>query len=186
MTSQVVINSGTDILLAVLYAPGSTGTPGEPIRGFTKLEKMMFLVYEETDLKGVIGKNYHFEADNYGPCATEIYDDIEMLKDANMLETESVDSDSLIESIDFFDCAQNVEDEALPPAKRVEVFKLTSKGAKVASMIFHALPSESQQKIILLKTLHNSKSVTELIKYVYSKYPQTTTRSKIRDIVHLA
>jgi hypothetical protein len=72
VSSQTIVNSATDIMLALLYAPGATGAAGEPIRGFTRLEKLMFLIDKETGLGQIVDKEYAFEAKDFGGGAMVI------------------------------------------------------------------------------------------------------------------
>jgi len=183
-----VINAGADVLLALLYAPGSSGRIGEPIKGFTRLEKMMYLISKETtvkDVKDIIERDYHFEPDNFGPCAGEIYDDTEMLRDGKIIETTTVETDNLIESADI-GCVQDAEaeEESSPePTKEAEVFQLSQKGLRIGEIIFSALPEESRRRISVIKTLYNDKPVMDLVRFVYAKFPEATVRSKIRHVV---
>lgn len=177
-----IVDSATDILLAILYTPGLTGKVGEPIKGFTKLEKMMFLISKETRLKEIIGKDYKFEAYDYGPCAHEIYDDVEMLKDATIIKTTFSKSEDPTESVDLLECTMEAgEEEVSETLNETDTFRLTKDGEKIGRIIYDALDPEDREKLTLIKTLFNSKSAKEIVKYVYTKYPETTRRSRIKE-----
>lgn len=178
---MVQINSGTDVLLALLYARGSTGKNNEPIAGTTKLEKFMFLISRETDLKDAV-KDYDFVPDNYGPCSHELFDDIEMLKDAKFIEEKDRSIYSPLDEGDSEFC-QNaaIDSEEYPQQRRVRVFSLTETGEKISEILFNSLSSTDQKQLVILKQLYNKKPVNQIIRDVYTKYPEMINESKIKD-----
>lgn len=181
---MVKINSATDVLLALLYAKGSTGKNNEPIAGTTKLEKFMFLISKETDLKDAISKDYDFTPDNFGPCSHELFDDIEMLKDAKFIDEKERQIYSPLDEGDTESCQYGaVDSDEYPKPSRLRVFALTEKGAKIGEIMFNALSPEEQKKLIILKQLYNKKPVSQIIREVYIKYPETTGESKIKDTI---
>ena len=181
VSSQVI--SATDVLLALLYAKGSTGKYNEPISGTTKLEKFMYILNQESDLQKIIEEEYKFVPDNFGPCAHEIFDDIEMLKDANIVKEESK---PLYTSLDEGDTETSnmdsmiIDDEHIKPTN-LRVFSLTEKGEKIGSILFKSMNEEEQNKITILKKLFNKRPVSHIVKYVYEKYPHMIGESIIRD-----
>jgi uncharacterized protein YwgA len=183
VSSQTIVNSATDIMLALLYAPGATGAEGEPIRGYTRLEKLMFLIDKETNLGLIMDKEYQFEAKDFGPCAEEIYDDIEMLKDSGILQTMDESSDSDLEDVDSHEGLSEVEDEPTPRTQTATVFRLTSKGMVIGKKIFDAIDLSERKKLVRIKTIYNSKPISETLRYVYTTYDEYTTKSTIKDKV---
>ena len=182
---MVKIVSGTDVLLALLYAKGSTGKNNEPIAGTTKLEKLMFLISRETELKEVISKDYDFAPDNYGPCSHEIFDDIEMLKDANFLNEKKRNIFSPLDEGDNESCHYSAVDSELYPERLLKVFSLTEKGRKIGEIMFNTLSPIDQKKILMLKERYNKRPVKEIIRNVYVKYPEMIGESKIKEEVLL-
>jgi uncharacterized protein YwgA len=182
LADKNIVNSATDILLALLYAPGSTNKKGEPIKGYTRLEKLLFLLSKETELGQIVDKDYEFEPKDYGPCSEEIYDDVEMLKDARILQTDTQPADTELENVDLSESAIEVDD-VTAPTNKATVFQLTEKGMTIGSKLFQALSKTEQEKLSWLKTLYNSRPISEVLRYVYTRYPETTTRSTIREEV---
>ena len=179
---MVEIVSGTDVLLALLYAKGSTGKNNEPIAGTTRLEKFLFLISRETDLTEPISNNYDFTPDNYGPCSHEIFDDIEMLKDANIIvEKQSSKFDQLAEGDDNECHYPAVDSEDYP--KTLRIFSLTEKGERIGELLFNSLSEETKKKLNILKKLYNKRPVSKLVQDVYTKYPEMIGESKIKDKV---
>ena len=178
---MVDISSGTDVLLALLYSKGSTGKTNEPIAGTTKLEKFMFLISRETNLKDTISKDYEFAPDKYGPCSHEIFDDVEMLKDAKFIEEKERDIFSPLDEGDNETCHYSAADFEEYPKRRLRVFSLTEKGQKIGEIMFSSLSPENQKKIVILKQLYNKRPVKEIIRKVYTKYPEMIGESKIKE-----
>ncbi len=175
------MNSATDILLALLYAPGATGIEGEPIRGYTRLEKLLFLIDKETKLGRIMDEEYEFEAKDFGPCAEEIYDDVEMLKDADILQTVDEITDSELEDVDSSEALTEVEEESTPPRKTATVFRLSPKGMIIGKKIYEAIDPLERKQLAQIKTIYNSKPISDTLRYVYTAYDSYTTRSTIKD-----
>lgn len=179
---MVEIVSGTDVLLALLYAKGSTGKNNEPIAGTTRLEKFLFLISRETDLTETISKDYDFAPDNYGPCSHEIFDDIEMLKDANILVEKQRKKFNQLAEGDDSECHYPAVDSDEYP-KVLRIFSLTAKGERIGEILFDSLSPENKRKIIILKKLYNKRPVSKIVQDVYTKYPEMIGESKIKDKV---
>ena len=76
------INNRKDILLLLLYSAGVTNQINEPIKGRTRILKMLFIFKEEV-LKyfkkntGINDENfYEYFPWNFGPFSSQVYDDI--------------------------------------------------------------------------------------------------------------
>ena len=61
-TSASPVETGLDVVLLLLYAPGTSGGPCEPVRGITRLQKLLFLLWKEGGFRDDIPKLYNFEA----------------------------------------------------------------------------------------------------------------------------
>jgi len=174
--------SALDILIALLYAKGKQGNVGESIEGITRLDKLMFLLSRNKYLESIVNKGYNFEADNFGPFAPELFDDIEALKHENVLavtssrkpvnRTEVADEDAVLDPLDDAD----PDDDYL-----VNCYVLTEEGMQIGKLIWNGLTPEQRTEISRIKSTWQSKSLTELLHFVYRRYPETTEKSKIRD-----
>lgn len=91
---KIEITSGADVLLALLYAPGKNGIC-EEIRGNTRLMKLMYILEKETDLKEIISRSLHFEAYDYGPYSQELFDIVEALMTAKIIDKRDEEGDIL-------------------------------------------------------------------------------------------
>ncbi len=184
------IESALDVLIVLLYVKGSEGQFGEPIEGITRLDKIMYLLYETTEFQNLINKGYRFQADNYGPFAPEIYDDIEALKQEGIIKTTSErESKDKIETVD----QESIElplDEQKGKDKNVswttyavENYELTNGGMEIGSMLYNGLTDKQRRQIESLKKTFGKMNLKNLLHYVYSKYPKMIEKSKIKDKV---
>ena len=179
MVQNMDVSSATDVLLTLLYAPGNSNKYREPIKGITRLEKLMFLLSRETSLKEIITRNYAFDAYDYGPFSNEILDDIEALKSSNILKEISYSGEKL-EYIDLQESEMNVYEDisSIPSFKRYE---LTEKGEVIGKFLFDSLSDSQRNELIKIKKIYNSLPIKELLSYVYNTYPEVTKKSVIKD-----
>ncbi|MBU7047751.1 MAG: hypothetical protein HXS54_15050 [Theionarchaea archaeon] len=181
------VDSGMDVLLLLLYAKGATNKVNEPIRGITRLEKLIYLLNQEGGFHKYIS-DYHFEPYDFGPFSNELWDDIETLKDGSLglVETQEVPSFHFIEISDAEKAMEEEESELKEEVldargeKMMEIYRLTERGKIVAEQLFKELTPEEQRILEKTKREFNLISLFELIRYVYLKYPESTAYSKIR------
>lgn len=175
--------SALDIFIALLYSRGKKGNLGESIEGITRLDKMMFLLSENNLFRLIIKQGYNFEADNFGPFAPELFDDIEALKHENIITIlDSRDPVTRSEVADENIVYDSPEDS--DPTRTdfsVKRYQLTDEGFVIARLIWNGLTEQQKQDIFQLKMKWQERSLTELLHYVYKRYPKTTEKSKIRE-----
>jgi DNA-binding PadR family transcriptional regulator len=144
--------SGVDLLpVALLYVDRQ-----KSIEGITRFQKLIFLLDEETDLD--VG--YDFRPDNYGPFSPELYNVIETLEDRDLV---------------------NREVKHTRGGNEKFVYSLTESGRKVAKRV---LEREDDVKEVFdaaqeVKQKHNDQSLERLLRYVYNKYPDYTSETKL-------
>ena len=169
--------NGADYLLLLLYLNNK-----EPIIGAVRLEKMMFLfnmeiapILKEKGLES--DKLPEFIAYNYGPFSKDVYEQVELFKGIKFIQITDLKATE-------------------------EMVEVTSKGYKLKTdgtyykysllktgenyVVDNILPSVSDEQKALLETF--KKKITsiypkQLLKYVYSKYPDYTTKSLIKNEV---
>jgi len=177
--------SALDILIALLYAEGNEGKKGESIEGITRLDKLMFLLSRSEEFKEIVNKGYNFEADNFGPFAPELFDDIEALKQENILNiistrhpnnrTEVADEQIVIDPKE--------DDEPSDNDYPVNKYQLTNNGLQIGKYIWNGLNEKQKEKILIIKKTWENKNLIDLLHYVYKRYPETTEKSKIKEKV---
>lgn len=175
------VESSLDLLLVLLYAPGASGVPGEPIDGITRLQKLMFLLGQGQGPREVVAaaKEYPFNAYKMGPFAQELYRDIDMLRSLGFLRTERLDY-TITDDRD-----RDPEDSAFdsaPAVREIESvrFKLSEHGIIVGRELFESLTKKDREGLVEFKRFFNSLSLRQLLIFVYQKYPEFTTKSEIK------
>lgn len=179
------VDNRKDIILLLLYVAGYSGNINEPIEGLTRLQKLLFLLDKEYNINKLVPNYFSFRAFNYGPFDEAVFSDIEALVNYGLVEKLEEGKhipEDLTEKYLLSDYFFNKEDGAMEEilgAERVELFKLTPKGIDIAKQLFSSLNPEIQGDFIKLKKRFNHKSLTSLIKYVYSHFPDYTEFSKL-------
>lgn len=179
------VDNRKDIILLLLYVAGYSGDVNEPVEGFTRLQKLLFLLDKEYNIGKLVTNYFSFRAFDYGPFDETIFSDIEALVNYGLVdkskEKKSMSEDSTEKRLlnDYFLNKEDGSIEEIPESEGVEVFKLTPKGASIAEQLFNSLKSDTKEDIIKLKKRFNHKSLTALIKYVYSNFPEYTEFSKL-------
>ncbi len=181
------IESLKDLILVLLYAPGPDGSLASPISGKTRLMKMIFLFKEEVQRKFDRPKTLtkdvlpEFSAYDYGPFSSRVYSDIEFLQHIKFVEVEQVGS--LREEEDEY--AEYIEDEVFDreaePYHATE-YSLSKLGENFTREELYDGLSDTQKSVLAeFKTRCTSIPLRSLLYYVYTKYPNMTRESKIRD-----
>ncbi len=161
-----------DLVLLLLAAPSPTGS----LRGITRLEKLLYLVEQETDIPKLVSDRFEFMPYNYGPYSKAVYDSVDLLEQANLITEERTYEGA---PLDEFEGA-SASDEELEGVERR--FRLTDDGRDVAAFLAsqHLAVASALAEI---KQRYGRMSLRQLIRYVYSHYPQSAEASLIRDRV---
>lgn len=185
--------TGKDLLLMLLYSPGTESQVNEPIKGRTRITKMIFIFQKEVykdfrlDISQVDFKDW-----NFGPWSEELFQDLDFFKNIGFLSSvveliaenkeSSVDISS--EEADEFEMWQKnfvMNDNAVETYSQ-EVFSLLDLGVEYTEKNLYKGLTDNQKKILQeFKKKFNSISLFTILRYVYSKYPETIKNSKIKD-----
>ncbi len=186
--------STRDLLLLLVNAWSQRGDGG--LGGITRLQKLLFLLEREEGLRAT-GNGFQFEPYKAGPYSSKLYDDLEFLENLGLLRSEvtaeatepeaaEVEKEELdIDRLSFDDL---VEDESAkrsdPDAYEERRFGLTPEGKKRV----HDLVAKPEYKPVVdsirkIKSKYSSYSLNDLLYYVYTKYPDMTVESEIKDQV---
>jgi hypothetical protein len=182
---EMALQSALDLLLALLVARGTSGNENEPIRDSTRLVKLVFLLIKEGGFER-FDEEFGFKKDyahDFGPWSSQVYDYVETLKQIKFLNTQDVAKQEPEEGIDDAEWARQFPDPALRQSGTIVVYQLTDTGLKVAKKIFATLSDDDKDKIIRVKARFNSTPLSQLLEYVYRRYPEGITKSKIREKV---
>jgi hypothetical protein len=180
--------SSKDLLLALLYCPGTTSKSNEHVTGRTRLVKMIFLFEKEMYklfFSNLVIDLPKFEPYYYGPFSNQILEDLRFFESIGFIEKE--ETQIPISSAEKYEWQiEGEEDEG-----EDEIFKedavemkycLSKKGMKfVEEKIWNEFSSEQKTNLINFKTKINTISLDSLLSYVYNKYPKDIEKSLIAD-----
>jgi hypothetical protein len=170
------IESGLDVLLVLLYAQGATGKKAEPIRGITRLQKLLFLLWKEGKFFQHVSDLYNFKAYDMGPCMDDLYDDIEFAEDVGLISVVESPSGNEYEGADEEAFLRDFEFPLVKKETRRD-FTLTDDGREAAKAIFDALDDDDRERLTQIKRRFNSMPFFDLLRYVYRKYPAFAKKS---------
>ncbi|GAB2732950.1 hypothetical protein ACX801_03050 [Arthrobacter bambusae] len=173
-----------DAIVLLLGSPASGGIPAGEIKGITRLEKMIFLLERETSSHKWLEQEADFEAYNFGPFSQKIYQAVDTLAAAELIE----DSSSLTsDASDSWEQREliggNVGNGAGGNPYTTRDFHLTERGWRYFEALKQELAPDSLKELSEFKKRFAYLPLRQLIRYVYSRYEQYTTKSLIRDQV---
>jgi len=180
------VDNRKDIILLLLYIAGYSGKTNEPVEGFTRLQKLLFLLDKEYKIGKLVPNYFHFVAFDYGPFDETIFSDIEALVNYGLVDKNEEDKPKQEDSIerqflsDYFYEKEDGDGRESQEQEHMEVFKLTPKGETVAQQLYSSLNPNVKDCFIKLKKRFNQRSLTSLIQYVYTNFPEYTKYSKLR------
>jgi uncharacterized protein YwgA len=177
-----------DLLLLLLHAKGARGMVAEPIVGRTRLMKMIFLFDKELRHDFRMGTAVEdaaipsFEPYDFGPYSSQVYSDLEFLVDLGFVRVSAVGDVLPAEEAAEYDYWRATAADAAEDEAELEQFTLTSTGCRFVERGRAGELTDPQWALLNeFKARCTGTSLRSLLKYVYAKYPETTTRSKIRD-----
>lgn len=175
-TSASPVETGLDVVLLLLYAPGTSGEACEPVRGITRLQKLLFLLWKEGGFREDIPKLYNFEAYDFGPCVDDLYDDLEFAEDIELISIQEVPSGNEFEGGDEDAFLGDFGFKLVKRATRRD-FALTEAGQEAAKEVYDNLDAERRRRLDQTKRRFNSMPFFDLLRYVYHKYPAFAKKS---------
>jgi hypothetical protein len=181
-------------LLLTLIGTSEDGSITGVVNGITRLQKLLFLLEQEAGLKPT-GNGFKFEAYKAGPYSKNLYDDLELLENLDLVTSDPTAEATALESADikalsFEDLI--VEDDVgpqnaigmRPDSYEERKFGLTEKGRqRVEALMSQQELSPIVEEIRKMKGRFSHYSLTDLLRYVYTKYPAMATESEIIDKV---
>lgn len=175
------------------------GTAADPldksgsINGITRFQKLLFLLEREGQLVPE-GDGFQFEAWKAGPYSAGLYDDLELLDNLGYIQSEVsgkiTDAEAAeVDLLDFEDLMGDEEEVSdgitpSPDAYEERRFTLTEKGReKVIDLMNREGVDELVHRIRRIKSKYSHYSLSDLLYHVYTKYPDMTTESEIKEKV---
>lgn len=185
--------SSSDYLLLLLALDDK-----KPIVGAIRLMKMMFLFDKEiapviTKKGAQMDVRPDFIAYDFGPFSKDIYEQIEFFETLKFIKTSQVSTSDSTEELDDWETlyGEDVFDVELKDGyRKLHIdyksvrYSLAERGEKyVAQKIIPELSAEIINLLQEFKRKINSITTQQLLYYVYSRYENYTTASKIKDRV---
>jgi hypothetical protein len=172
-----------DVLLLVLEANERLLGKAR-LNGITRLEKLIFLLSKEPGATEVAGK-FTFRPHNFGPFSSVVYDAKDFLAGVQLLNEETQALPSYFAGAgekaiqDLVD--DKSEDEA--PTESVaheKLFELTPLGRTAAKNLRQHMEGDWPalvEGIDRVVRKYGDQPLNQIIRYVYNRYPETTSRS---------
>ena len=180
------INSSKDLLMVLLAAKGKKNQKYESIVGRTRIMKMVFLFEKEIRKKfneEIISESDlpDFKPYDYGPFSATVYEDLEFLVNMGFIEVKSSGTEEMLQDeIEEYEYWQTLSHDEYRVF--VEQFSLDDLGKRYVQSKIEL--SKSQWKTLAeFKKRCTITTLSSLLKYIYSRYPRYTKKSKIRDQV---
>jgi len=181
-----------DLLLLLLFSPGSSGEEAEPIDGRTRLMKLLFLLQFQVDFpvdKILESKSkYEFQPYHYGPFTKDVYNDLEFLENVGLIEfytkgiageADQNEEEKLVEDIVIGEDKEDINLEF-----KEEGYRLTPAGSTfVTEKLIPTAPEDLLRVIRELKGKFASLPLVSLLRYVYSKYPDYAQKSMLTYLI---
>lgn len=172
------VENSLDLLLVLLYTPGSSGTPGEAISGITRLQKLVFLLKQGEGPKAIVqsAQEFLYKPFKMGPFSADLYRDLDVLKSLGYVRTRK------LEFLITDDDDPDADEESGTSSRVVEStqFELSERGLEVGKDLFEGLKNRDRDGLMEFKKFFNSIPLRQLLIFVYQKYPSFTTESTIR------
>lgn len=185
-SNMAKITNSKDLIMLLLYAPGTSGVLCDPIEGQTRLMKMIFLFKKELsrrfNLDQVIDEKAFpdFEAYDYGPYSASVYSDLEFLVNLNFVELVLAEEPTIIEEetkeFEYWSATKN-EDEDLDTRYIGRQFRLTERGKKFVEQKLIKEKGVTQDQLKVLGDFKKrccASSLRSLLRYVYTRYEDMT------------
>ena len=133
-SQPLTLESSLDLLLVLLYAPGTSGTPAEPIDGITRLQKLIFLLNQGKGPASVVAqaKEFLYEPYKMGPFSRQVNEDLDILISLDLVRTEKLKYLLTDDADDYDDADSGTRGKS---KRRVESlrFFLTNDGREAAA-----------------------------------------------------
>jgi len=170
-----------DVIVLLLGVPSQVSRLQGRLEGITRLEKMIFLLERETNLRFYLTEDANFVAYNFGPFSPKIYQDVETLEAAGLLQDSAIPTDDTTDSWERLTAIDALEDTRPDDAFVARDFALTDLGHRYYKAIASQLPQDALEELARFKDSFASIPLRRLVHYVYKNYPDYTEQSLIRD-----
>ena len=166
-----------DVIVLLLGAPSKAPALQNRIEGVTRLEKLIFLLKQETPIGDQLTEDPGFKSYNFGPFSAKIYQAVEVLAAAGLIQ----DSTELSPSAEDSWETQELVGMMRADPYTTRNFTLTDRGRRYYEALIRDLPTDTESTVANFKARFGALPLRQLIRYVYKKYPKYTDKSVLRD-----
>lgn len=169
-----------DAIVLLLGAPSDGAFEPGHIDGVTRLEKLLFLLQQETNI-GQHLEDPEFYPHNFGPFSAKAYQMIPILVAADLITDSAERSETTDETWEY----QELIDDVGSGKDRYSTrdLALTEMGGRYYQVLLNELPDDTEDELKRFKTQFGSLPLRQLVRYVYERYPEFTEKSLIRESV---
>jgi len=191
-------------LTLLLLGLGAKGELADGFGGITRLQKYLYLLEKEGKITSA-GESFEFQAYKAGPYSSKLYDDLEFLENLGLIKSEvtaeATDAEATeIEELSFDDLMGDGSEQDLmgdgskqtdgeqydgfgaSDAYEERRFILTDTGRKkVEELLAKKEYIPVVDAVRKIKSRFNNHSLSDLLFYIYTKYPEMAVESEIRD-----
>ena len=164
-----------DAIILLLGAKSRIPSLEGRLEGITRLEKLLFLLEKESGLGRILTEDPEFHAYNFGPFSSKIYQAVETLEAAGLIREKNKYTGS---SEDTWETV-NIVGEDAPYSSRE--FELTERGGRYFKALEREIPKDVSEEVSRFKDRYASIPLRQLVRYVYTKYPEYTEKSIIKE-----
>lgn len=172
-----------DVLLLLLFSMSVEEAKGS-VASITRVEKMMYLLQQETEFSGKLQDKFEYKPWKYGPFSKGIYESLDLLFSLDLVNIESRELANYMEYTERDELKLIGMEEEEPVLEKV--FSLTDRGKRVAENLRGLISKKDWAEFINLKRRFERVPLTALIQYVYRLYPETTTESILEHLKPIA
>jgi hypothetical protein len=190
-------------ILAILAAPDERGVRAAPVLGTTRLQKLIFLLdraLPKVSSDRLLKIDLSFEPHRFGPADLKLYQDLEFMEALGHISRTPTQEagerpgpeESTENSLSFGYLMGDDEEAGLLAEAENEVaqYSITPSGLELLDRLVDG--AEGRARALCLQVLTEAEAVKKrygawplqrLLRYVYSRYPELTTASEIRERV---
>ena len=171
--SKSKVSLEVDDAIVLLIGTGIESLPWKPeIEGITRLEKLIFLLGEETHSMDWLKEESQFEPAPFGPFSSKLYQTVDTLLSAGIIKDRRIVDNSNIDSWEEENLI-GIEENAY--LKRN--FSLTLRGEEYYLLLTRELDENIVSEIARFKNLFAYLPIRQLVRYIYSQYPEYTVKA---------
>ena len=179
------VDNSKDIVMLLLYSPNAADSHTEAVCGRTRLQKVVYLLQQEGSIapEGVM---FSFTPYKYGPFSKDLAVAIDFLESKGWVEVEAgvqetpVEDEACIVDQDYL-LPNDVEDISCSYTE--PKLSLTDKGVALAESLYAQLTDDKRRSLLEIKNRYARLPLRELLRYVYTKYPEGAEKSEIKHLV---